>query len=72
MHHQGRLDRRGSDGRSQRLHPDARSRVALPADVRQPTAKSLTASSVVFSSKAAGGFGARQKKLGIDKKLYAV
>ena len=33
LHHQGRLDRGRSDGRSQRLDPDAAAR-ALPADVR--------------------------------------
>ena len=34
LHHQGRLDRGGADGRSQRLDPDAAAR-ALPADVRR-------------------------------------
>ena len=34
MHHQGRLDRRRADGRSQRLDPDAAAG-ALPADVRR-------------------------------------
>ena len=34
LHHQGRLDRRGADGRSQRLDPDAAAG-ALPADVRR-------------------------------------
>ena len=34
MHHQGRHDRRGADGRSQRLDPDAAAG-ALPADVRR-------------------------------------
>ncbi len=34
LHHQGRLDRRRADGRSQRLDPDAAAG-ALPADVRR-------------------------------------
>ena len=34
LHHQGRLDRGGADGRSQRLDPDAAAG-ALPADVRR-------------------------------------
>ena len=57
LHHQGRHDRGGADGRSQRLDPDAAAG-ALPADVRG-LGQSLTASSVVFTSKAAitGGLG---------------
>ena len=38
LHHQGRLDRRRADGRSQRLDPDAAAG-ALPADVRRLRAR---------------------------------
>jgi urease subunit alpha len=69
MHHQGRLDRRRPDGRSQCLDPDAAAG-ALPP-MFGAFGKSLTASSVVFSSKAAVA-GAWRKKLGIEKKLVAV
>jgi urease subunit alpha len=69
LHHQGRLDRGGADGRSNASIP-------TPQPVHyQPMfaayGKSLTASSVVFTSQAAVSSGLA-KKLGIDKKLYAV
>jgi urease subunit alpha len=69
MHHQGRLDRRRADGRPECLDPDPAAG-ALPADVRR-LRRALTASSVVFTSKAAvrGSLG---KKLGIQKQLVAV
>ena len=47
-----RLDRRRADGRPQRLDPDAAAD-ALPADVRAPSAKLRTNSSVTFVSQAA-------------------
>jgi urease subunit alpha len=69
LHRQGRHHCRGADGRSECIDPD-------PQPVHyQPMfgayGKARTASSVVFTSKAAVA-GGLAKKLGIDKKLYAV
>ena len=69
LHHQGRRDRRGADGRPQRLDPDAAAH-PLPPDVRlvRPRAHG---SSLTFVSDAAleGGLA---RKLKVQKRLVAV
>ena len=70
LHHQGRLDRRGADGRPQRLDPDAAAG-ALPADVRRVR---QGAHRLVGGVRVEGG-GARAacaSKLGVEKEFVAV
>ena len=70
LHHQGRHDRRGADGRSQRLDPDAAAG-ALPADVRRLR---QGADGVVAGVRVEGGArsAACASKLGVEKQLVAV
>ena len=68
--HQGRLDRRGADGRSQCLDPDAAAG-ALPADVRRLR---QGADRLLAGVRLEGG-GARaalRNKLGVEKQFVAV
>ena len=69
--HQGRHDRRGADGRSQRLDPDAAAG-ALPADVRRLRPRAARRSSVVFVSKAALRAQASATGSASQKQLVAV
>ena len=66
----GRLDRRGADGRSQRLDPDAAAG-ALPADVRglRQAASPIPPSP---SSRRRRSIAGLQAGLGVDKELVAV
>ena len=69
-HHQGRLDRRGADGRSQRLDPDAAAG-ALPADVR----RLRQGADRVIAGVRVEGRAARadlRNKLGVEKQFVAV
>ena len=70
LHHQGRLDRGRADGRSQRLDPDAAAG-ALPADVRglRQVADRVLGGVYRRRRRSSGGLA---KKLGIEKKLFAV
>ncbi len=70
LHHQGRLDRRGADGRSQRLDPDAAAG-ALPADVRRlrPGADGSRRWCSYRRRRCAAALG---NKLGVQKRLVAV
>jgi urease subunit alpha len=67
--HQGRHDRRGADGRSERLHPDAAAG-ALPADVRR-LRQGLSRDGGELRQR--GGPGRRYRgQLGLDRRLVAV
>ena len=67
---QGRHHRRGADGRSQRLDPDAAAG-ALPADVRRLRQGADRERAWCSSRKAALGGGLRER-LGVEKELVAV
>ena len=70
LHHQGRRDRRGADGRPQRLDPDARS----PSTTGRCSARygrALHGSSLTFVSEAALA-GGLARKLKVQRRLVAV
>ena len=70
LHHQGRRDRRGADGRPQRLDPDAPAR-PLPPDVRlaRPRAARLVSAPSFRTAALAGGL---ERKLKMQRRLVAV
>ena len=70
LHHQGRRDRRGADGRPQRLDPDARS-PSTTGRCSRSHGRALHGSSLTFVSDAALA-GGLARKLKVQRRLVAV